>query len=545
MIKLFILATILILLNCKISNDEEDIKIEEISDVKELSVFSLKAPKVNGNIKGDIITLVVPNDTDITDLIPIFEFDGARVEVNKIEQESGVSINDFTKFNIYTVIADDGSQKEYKIDIKFKNSLQGFKYSKSIFYFNQGQEIETIEPELSTKHVLTFSIKPELPKGLVFDKGSGVISGIPSGYCYDSIDYIITAKGYLDTVEAEITIREIIPIPPKITLSESMLTLKRNEVHTVQILNTGGPIEEITVEDSDWYEIDDEKLQLILRPNRRYPSFNYITPYSDLSGIKVTVSNSGGESSKYFCYTLEREKKVCTEPYLNVEEIFNEMYELDGDESIVETLYDVTNMEYRFPTLEWRYKAYLNYSFDGEVTRNIKRKTWLQNFPYFFRQTDNKVYVRRKSSNDEVEYIVDKYKSYSSRSTQRKLYIVRNDDSFDFPAFFQFRLQHYGGEKKINSLNDSFYISIPGNDNFTFRKKYNDIDFIESRPVVVTKGIQRLSEIKLEEEGYRGCGIWPASVSTGYVRTLYRLVKFYESSCEPEKYYYNHIEPLF
>lgn len=542
--KLFILIILPILFNCQISDDAEENIIEEKSDAKELTLFTLKEPKVIGKIKGGAITLVVPDETDITQLIPLFEFNGDRVEVNNIVQDSGVTINDFTKINIYTVIAEDDSRKEYKIDIRFINSLEEVNYPSSSYILKQGEKIAPIKPDLSVNHIVTYSIKPDLPEGLNLNSDSGEISGIPKEYCYDATEYTITTKSYLDEVNTKITIHKIIPIPPKITLSEYTPILKRYEVYTIQILNSGGPIEDLKVSNNEWYEIDQEKRQLILKPNRNKPSFHYRNPFDDLAGIKITASNSGGESSKYLTYTLEKEKKVSTKPYLNVEEIFNEMYELDREEIITETLLDVTNMEYRLPTFEWRSSSFFNYSFDGEVRREIPRKEWLHEFPYVFRQTENEVFVRRKSSSEEVEYAVDIYKS-DSDGLEKILFIEKIDSSSNLPDFFQFRHLHYKGSSKINSLRDEFYISIPESENFTFSKKYNDIDFIESRPVVVTKGIQRLSEIKLEEDGYRGNAIWPSSVSTDYINTLSWLILTLEKNSEPEDYYIRNIEPFY
>lgn len=94
--------------------------VEKTSSAKEITAFSFMnlTPAVVGTINGANIELIVPEDTVVSALIATFTSTGASVQVNGIEQESGITANDFTSPVTYTVTAQDGSTQTYTVTVK-------------------------------------------------------------------------------------------------------------------------------------------------------------------------------------------------------------------------------------------------------------------------------------------------------------------------------------------------------------------------------------------------------------------------------------------
>jgi hypothetical protein len=64
------------------------------------------------------ITVSVPHGTDITSLIAVFETSGVRVMLDDTEQETGVTVNDFTDPRTYVVVAEDGTTCAYALSVR-------------------------------------------------------------------------------------------------------------------------------------------------------------------------------------------------------------------------------------------------------------------------------------------------------------------------------------------------------------------------------------------------------------------------------------------
>ena len=94
-----------------------------LSNAKEITEFkldsSLNANYLKKSIEGTItngeISLKIPQVVDAKKLVTSFKFEGKSVSVGDIIQQSGVTANDFTKEFSYTVSANDGSKKIYKV----------------------------------------------------------------------------------------------------------------------------------------------------------------------------------------------------------------------------------------------------------------------------------------------------------------------------------------------------------------------------------------------------------------------------------------------
>lgn len=129
-----ILVTILLLFSaCK---DEEP----SISSTKELLNFSILksdnqgkvANDVEASIQGSVITLPLDKYDDLKSLIAVFEYNGKSITINGVEQESGVTSNDYSQPLVFTVEAEDGSKQQYTVEIALKDTgvLSAFRFLK-------------------------------------------------------------------------------------------------------------------------------------------------------------------------------------------------------------------------------------------------------------------------------------------------------------------------------------------------------------------------------------------------------------------------------
>lgn len=129
-----ILVTILLLFSaCK---DEEP----SISSTKELLNFSILksdnqgkvANDVEASIQGSVITLPLDKYDDLKSLIAVFEYNGKSITIDGVEQESGVTSNDYSQPLVFTVEAEDGSKQQYTVEIALKDTgvLSAFRFLK-------------------------------------------------------------------------------------------------------------------------------------------------------------------------------------------------------------------------------------------------------------------------------------------------------------------------------------------------------------------------------------------------------------------------------
>lgn len=90
-----------------------------LSKEKSITAFALLAPAVDASIDEGRreISAVVPHGTDRSSLVAVFSTTGVLVTVGDTEQQSGVTINDFTEPVTYLVKAEDGSTSGYAISV--------------------------------------------------------------------------------------------------------------------------------------------------------------------------------------------------------------------------------------------------------------------------------------------------------------------------------------------------------------------------------------------------------------------------------------------
>lgn len=108
----------------------EYIRYKISPDAKALTLFSFNglSPAVVGFINEAMktITVTVPKDTNVNDLVANFEFVGEKVMVGSVEQKSGTTKNDFSHPVIYTVVAENGSSVNYTVNVIFTEPPEAY-----------------------------------------------------------------------------------------------------------------------------------------------------------------------------------------------------------------------------------------------------------------------------------------------------------------------------------------------------------------------------------------------------------------------------------
>lgn len=161
-----ILVTILLLFSaCK---DEEP----SISSTKELLNFSILksdnqgkvANDVEASIQGSVITLPLDKYDDLKSLIAVFEYNGKSITIDGVEQESGVTSNDYSQPLVFTVEAEDGSKQQYTVEIALKDTgvLAAFRFLKKNNAFLTADVSSSIGEE-SIIPLVTFSQSELIP----------------------------------------------------------------------------------------------------------------------------------------------------------------------------------------------------------------------------------------------------------------------------------------------------------------------------------------------------------------------------------------------
>ena len=161
-----ILVTIFLLFSaCK---DEEP----SISSTKELLNFSILksdnqgkvANDVEASIQGSVITLPLDKYDDLKSLIAVFEYNGKSITINGVEQESGVTSNDYSQPLVFTVEAEDGSKQQYTVEIALKDTgvLSAFRFLKKNDAFLTA-DVSSFIGEESIIPLVTFSQSELIP----------------------------------------------------------------------------------------------------------------------------------------------------------------------------------------------------------------------------------------------------------------------------------------------------------------------------------------------------------------------------------------------
>jgi hypothetical protein len=142
----------------------------------------------------------------------------------------------------YTVTATNtGGSDTAAVTIVVNDALPVITYSPSSFTLTKGTTMTTVTPTASGGAIVSWSISPTLPTGLVFDTSTGAISGTPTVLSV-STAYTVTATntGGSDTAAVTIVVNDELPV---IAYSPNAFTLtKGTAMTTVTPTTSGGAI---------------------------------------------------------------------------------------------------------------------------------------------------------------------------------------------------------------------------------------------------------------------------------------------------------------
>ena len=115
-------------------------------------------------------------------------------------------------------------------------------YSPSTLSLTKDSTMTTVTPTSSGGTVVSWSISPSLPAGLVFDNTTGAISGTPT-VVSSSTSYTVTASNTGGSATATITVEVEVAPPSGITFSPSSLTAEKGtSITPVVPTASGGPV---------------------------------------------------------------------------------------------------------------------------------------------------------------------------------------------------------------------------------------------------------------------------------------------------------------
>jgi bacillolysin len=133
---------------------------------KDITSFAFQGlnPAVNCTISGTNITCTVPSNTNLTELVASFIHSAySQVKIGAIVQTSGVNKNDFSTTRTYTVIAQDGTTKNYNVTVtKSSVLIDDIAASSLRVYPNPVISSLTFEHQVDIQSVSIFSTSGQL-----------------------------------------------------------------------------------------------------------------------------------------------------------------------------------------------------------------------------------------------------------------------------------------------------------------------------------------------------------------------------------------------
>jgi hypothetical protein len=191
------------------------------SSAKELISFSIYQPIIPGVIKNDTVTITSSTKSiDITSLLISFEVSpGAKLVLSGTSLTSRVSKLNFTNVLTVTVIAADGSKKDYAVKLILpKNNQKQFVFFKSMNPYSEGK-IDTLKKEIHISVPFGTLVSQIQPVFIVSEAAKVMIGTVPQISAANTVDF---TKPVLYTIVAEdgsfVTYTVYVDVQPKSTL---------------------------------------------------------------------------------------------------------------------------------------------------------------------------------------------------------------------------------------------------------------------------------------------------------------------------------------
>ena len=165
----------------------------------DLTSFSLASnPQINsysGIITGSLVTVYVPNGTDLTSLTAVFSHNGKKVQVGGVDQTSSQSKQNFSSQLVYSVFSEVGAKQDYTVSV-----LLGASDSKEIKAF----WLDSLQATIIGTDILLGIGSDKSYKSLMTDfihtgsevrvNGKSVVSGENSFDYSDPVTFTVVAR---------------------------------------------------------------------------------------------------------------------------------------------------------------------------------------------------------------------------------------------------------------------------------------------------------------------------------------------------------------
>lgn len=248
---IFFLVLLSLVYGCK-DDGLQDSSKEFLSFVIEAKYNSKILEKdIAGKIENNTITLSFPESVALDRITATFTFNGKEVHIAGTKQVSGFNSNDYTKPIVYTIVAEDLSEVNYRVIIQFNEeelTFSSFSFEKSTNPLLQkdylltiaSEEITSRVPASSKSLIATF----ETSAKEVFIDGVPQVSGVTLNDFSKPVTYtLISESGFKKSYSINITWTSA--IPQIIIVTENNAPIVSKDVY----INAT-----ITIEGNDWGE---------------------------------------------------------------------------------------------------------------------------------------------------------------------------------------------------------------------------------------------------------------------------------------------------
>ena len=195
---------------------------------KTITSFSFKAESnsalsadVEGTINGTGISLTVPYETNVSDLVATFTSTGQSVTEGSSAQTSSTTANDFTDALTFTVTAADGTTQDYVVTVTTASAGVSINTASAVVSINAPTTLSYLTTSATYTYGTAISantpivdqacgswiVSPDLPDGLSLNSTTGTISGTPSDQQIEANNYTITASNSAGSTSTTISIK--------------------------------------------------------------------------------------------------------------------------------------------------------------------------------------------------------------------------------------------------------------------------------------------------------------------------------------------------
>ncbi|HPI89690.1 MAG TPA: hypothetical protein PK859_10335 [Spirochaetota bacterium] len=95
------------------------------NDAREITAFSIAGESADIDSDTGAISLELPADATVTALVASFAHTGYSIAINGVDQESGITANDFSNPVMYTVTAENGTTKNFTVTVVRSEEIAG------------------------------------------------------------------------------------------------------------------------------------------------------------------------------------------------------------------------------------------------------------------------------------------------------------------------------------------------------------------------------------------------------------------------------------